>query len=94
MRKLCFFVTAIFLGLMSAGAVGDSTFYTYDALGRLVAVTAPKGVDNSTISYSYDAAGNRNSVQAIIDDVTPPNPPTNPSATALSNDKFRALSER
>ena len=89
MRKLCFFVTAIFLGLMSAGAVGDSTFYTYDALGRLVAVTAPNGVDSSTISYSYDAAGNRNSVQAIIDDVTPPNPPTNPSATALSNGKIR-----
>lgn len=38
----------------AAPALADS--YTYDALGRLVTVQTDNG---STITYTYDAAGNR-----------------------------------
>ena len=34
----------------------STTAYTYDPLGRLVQVTMSNGV---TVTYSYDAAGNR-----------------------------------
>ncbi|MBT2336214.1 hypothetical protein J7E49_20150 [Variovorax paradoxus] len=49
----------MFCGLAAnAGSVG----YTYDALGRLAAVIYNNGTSTTTITYSYDAAGNRTSV--------------------------------
>lgn len=37
----------------------DSATYTYDSLGRLHVVTFANG---TTITYNYDASGNRTSV--------------------------------
>lgn len=39
--------------------------YTYDALGRLTKVAYSGGGQTTTITYSYDAAGNRISVVSI-----------------------------
>ncbi len=45
-------------GVAFAGGVN----YTYDALGRLATVVYDNGTTTTTITYSYDAAGNRTSV--------------------------------
>jgi YD repeat-containing protein len=58
-------VAAVFAALMGAGAMNcawaatDSAAYSYDALGRLIAVTYANG---TTTTYSYDGAGNRTQV--------------------------------
>ncbi|WP_345541910.1 RHS repeat domain-containing protein [Variovorax defluvii] len=36
--------------------------FTYDALGRLASTVYTGGASTTTITYSYDAAGNRSSV--------------------------------
>jgi len=46
-----------------------ATTYTYDSLSRLTAVTYP---DGTTISYTYDAAGNRLSQVIVNPSVLPP----------------------
>ncbi|AOY98199.1 hypothetical protein BKK81_01960 [Cupriavidus sp. USMAHM13] len=40
----------------------NSVEYTYDPLGRLAKVVYNVGNKKTTITYSYDAAGNRTSV--------------------------------
>jgi YD repeat-containing protein len=45
--------------LMFAAPVSAATTYTYDTLGRVATVTYDNG---KTITYSYDAAGNRTQV--------------------------------
>ena len=39
-----------------------SRIYSYDALGRLASAVYSDGSITTTITYSYDAAGNRTSV--------------------------------
>ena len=39
-----------------------SVNYTYDTLGRLATLVYNNGVTTTTLTYSYDAAGNRTSV--------------------------------
>ena len=47
----------------SAAIAGDTSSFTYDALGRVVQVSRTSTTANSTTSaYAYDAAGNRTSV--------------------------------
>jgi YD repeat-containing protein len=46
-------------GLLVRGTVALADTYTYDAYGRLTGVTYS---DGSSVSYSYDAAGNRTTV--------------------------------
>jgi len=36
--------------------------YTYDALGRVTKIAYSDGVKTTTVTYSYDATGNRTSV--------------------------------
>ncbi|MGX0610178.1 YD repeat-containing protein [Ralstonia pickettii] len=48
--------------LTSVPAVAGSVSYTYDALGRLATAVYNNGSTTTTITYSYDAAGNRTSV--------------------------------
>jgi len=57
-------VAAVCTALLGAGATNawaatDNAAYSYDALGRLIAVTYANG---TTITYSYDGAGNRTQV--------------------------------
>lgn len=58
-------VDGVFAGVLAlasllahAGAVN----YTYDTLGRLITAVYRNGTSTTTITYSYDAAGNRTSV--------------------------------
>ncbi|MFM0090879.1 RHS repeat protein [Paraburkholderia sediminicola] len=53
--------------LTSSAAVfsASDANYTYDALGRLAKVAYSDGGQTTTITYSYDAAGNRTSVVSI-----------------------------
>ena len=43
-------------------AYAGSVSYAYDTLGRLATVVYNNGTTTTTITYSYDAAGNRTSV--------------------------------
>jgi YD repeat-containing protein len=54
--------TAALLGLLGSAALAGSVAYTYDTLGRLATAVYSDGTTTTTITYSYDAAGNRTSV--------------------------------
>lgn len=63
LRRTLGFAAGIALLTLSAGAYPASSInYTYDTLGRLNKVSYSDGVKTTTITYSYDAAGNRTSV--------------------------------
>jgi YD repeat-containing protein len=57
-----------FLGA-TASFANSVTSYQYDALGRLIQVTYP---DGGTVTYSYDAAGNRIAVVRTAGTTPPP----------------------
>jgi hypothetical protein len=85
---------AIALGLPLSSAIvlpsfAGTTTYVYDVHGRIRTVTSPNGIDQTITSYSYDDAGNRESVEINVVDVTPPNPPTHLTASALTSDRIR-----
>ena len=61
---------ALAIAVLGVEAQAQSVQYTYDALGRLSAVTRSQG---QTATYTYDAAGNRTVVQTTG---TPSPPPT------------------
>ena len=50
------------LALAGFAAHAGSVNYTYDPLGRLATVVYSNGTSITTMTYSYDAAGNRSSV--------------------------------
>jgi YD repeat-containing protein len=58
--------------LIAALSIAGDTRYTYDALGRLVKVVRPDGVETN---YTMDAAGNR----AQVTEGAPPGPPPAPT---------------
>jgi chitodextrinase len=66
-----------------------TTVYTYDVHGRLKTVATPNGSDQTVTTNTYDDAGNRESVVVEFDDITPPNPPTNLTASAQAFDRIR-----
>lgn len=53
---------AALAGWTARSAFAEDVVYTYDALGRIATVTYPNG---ATITYSYDAAGNRTQVVQV-----------------------------
>lgn len=60
-RAACLVVVA--LGAASAARAQSTVTYTYDALGRLIAVQDGKAAGQVVgVSYTYDSAGNRRSV--------------------------------
>lgn len=60
MKKPCTWLLAMLL-LCSASGHAGSVAYTYDSLGRVIRVVYTVGATTTTITYSYDAAGNRTS---------------------------------
>lgn len=53
-------IAALAMGLSAPGKASETRTYTYDARGRLVAVTSSGSVNNGrTTSYCYDKADNR-----------------------------------
>lgn len=50
------------LTLSTVTFAASNANYTYDALGRLTKVAYSDGVKTTTVTYSYDTAGNRTSV--------------------------------
>src|SRR5262245_61704942 len=58
-----FLVFAGFVLVATPVAAGETISYTYDALGRLVAVTRTGTVNNgASATYTYDPANNRTNV--------------------------------
>ena len=53
------FAALFLLGTITGSATAADIYYSYDALGRLVQIVYPSG---KTVTYTYDAAGNRTSV--------------------------------
>lgn len=70
-------------GHAAAAGASETVTYSYDALGRLVAVQHSGTVNNGQAqSLCYDAAGNRRTYQSSaagnLADCTPPPPPNQP----------------
>lgn len=71
-----------------AAAQTSAVSYTYDDLGRLKTAVYPGG---GSITYSYDANGNRTSVVAVASTSSPPPPPPPPpgnSPPVAANDIY------
>jgi hypothetical protein len=84
------FARALFVFAAALSSYAGTTTYTYDVHGRLTTISSPNGaLDQSVTTNSYDNAGNRLSVVVTAVEATPPNPPTNLTATALSFDSIR-----
>lgn len=80
-RRLMAWLMGAGLPLLAAGgARARSNQYFYDTLGRLVSVTYPNGV---TVTYVYDAAGNR--VSRHAGGAPPPPPPPPPPLLASAS---------
>jgi len=45
--------------LCTTSARADSVSYMYDARGQLISISYPVGSGTTTITYTYDKAGNR-----------------------------------
>ncbi len=53
---------AALLALSPSACAASTDDYTYDTLGRVTKITYSDGVKTTTVTYSYDATGNRTSV--------------------------------
>ena len=62
-RRLALRLASAVLALCSTAAYSGNVAYTYDNLGRLKTATYTNGVVVTVITYKYDAAGNRTSVE-------------------------------
>ena len=56
------FVGVALLVFSTVAFSASNAIYTYDALGRLTKIAYSDGAMTTTVSYSYDATGNRTSV--------------------------------
>lgn len=61
-RAAGFMVGFALLAFSAATLAVSNANFTYDALGRLTKIAYSDGVKTTTVSYSYDTAGNRISV--------------------------------
>jgi YD repeat-containing protein len=67
------FLATSFCALATAATASETTTYTYDALGRLVATSSSGSVNNGlTTSIAYDPAGNRQSYAVSGASASPP----------------------
>lgn len=85
-RKAVYLLGTAIGALLAQGPLraGETVNYTYDALGRLVAVAATGTVNNGlSVSTSYDPAGNRSNY--TVNGASPPPPPPNNPPTPVAN---------
>lgn len=62
-RRLVWLAAAFSFVLITSGSILAGTAnYTYDALGRITQVVYVDGSTTTTITYQYDATGNRTAV--------------------------------
>jgi hypothetical protein len=76
-------------GAVAASSFAGTTTYTYDVHSRLTVVSSQNGADQAVTTYTLDSAGNRQALAVTLFDSTSPNPPTNPTATAMGYDTIR-----
>lgn len=62
MRRFLIALTTGLVLALPAYAVPDSATYQYNNLGRLIKITFANG---TTVTYNYDAMGNRTSVVIV-----------------------------
>lgn len=55
-------VSVVLLSLSTVTLAASDANYTYDALGRLTKIAYSDGAKTTTVTYTYDTAGNRTSV--------------------------------
>ena len=82
-RKVGYLLSvAVGASVVSAGSEASETVtYTYDALGRLVAVSTSGGPnDDVNVSTAYDPAGNRSNY-SVTSGAPPPPPAAYPPAS-------------
>ena len=70
--------------LIAALSIAGDTVYTYDALGRLIKVVRPDGVETN---YTLDAAGNRTLLTEGLPPPPPPPPGPPPAPTGLQSNQ-------
>lgn len=75
---VCGLVVATAIVFAASSVKAQSVTFGYDALGRLTTANYPSG---TTITYTYDSAGNRTQVTNAA---TPPPPPPPPLAATVS----------
>ena len=69
------------IAMSAAAYAGETTVYTYDALGRLVASTVSGASSSATSAIGYDPAGNRASYQVTTGAGSTPTPSPTPIPT-------------
>jgi hypothetical protein len=80
---------ALLVCAVALTSYAGTTNYAYDVHGRLVIIAVPNGSEQSITTNSYDNAGNRQSVVVTTAETTPPDTPTNLTATAQAMDRIR-----
>ncbi|WP_162806444.1 Ig-like domain-containing protein [Sphingosinicella terrae] len=82
MNRKSVYLLGVAVGAMAISGTGrasDTTSYSYDPLGRLVAVATTGGPNNGVaVSTSYDRAGNRSAYNVAGSVGSPPPPPPPP----------------
>ncbi|HEY0130861.1 MAG TPA: Calx-beta domain-containing protein [Allosphingosinicella sp.] len=80
-RRCRYLLAGCVLALASAAIASETVTYSYDALGRLTAMTSSGSANNGvTTGIAYDPAGNR-SAYNVSGVVTPPPEPPEPPVT-------------
>jgi YD repeat-containing protein len=80
LRKSYILLVAL-LALAPTSAWGENAQYSYDGLGRLTGVTYSNG---TTITYTYDPAGNRSQYVVVSSPNQPPNAVNDTSSTPIN----------
>lgn len=97
LRIRCSALALAITSVSGSAAAGETVTYTYDALGRLIAVSRSGGSATVASEYQFDAAGNRTRV--VVSGNLPgqgpsPGPPTTSAASLQVTFNGRFLIQR